>query len=162
MLGDFYARAGFVGKAQKIAALIEPLVDQNNLEQMGYLHLLEGEIALSLRRRGRAIELLDKSDKENRTGMSVEAIAHAYQQFGELDEAIAAFEKMLGLTELPLGWEPQQRWLEARYTLAVDYSARGEKQKARKTLEPLLNLWENADPNLPLLKQARAEDAKLH
>jgi tetratricopeptide (TPR) repeat protein len=150
-----------VDQAQKIAALITPLGDQHNLEQTGYLHLLEGEIAVSLRQRDRAIELLMQSDKENRTGLSVEALAHAYQQFGEIDEAVASYDKMLGLTSLPLGWEPQQRWLEARYTLAQDYSSRGEKQKASETLAPLLNLWKNADPNLPLLKHAKAEYLKL-
>jgi tetratricopeptide (TPR) repeat protein len=161
MLGDSYARAGFVGQAQKIAALIEPLADQNNLEQMGYLHLLEGEIALSLRQRDKAIELLKQSDKENRTGMSVEALAHAYQESERIDDAVDSYEKMLNLTDLPLGWEPQQRWLEARYALAMDYSARGEKQKARETLAALLNLWKNADPNLPLLRHVKDEFAKL-
>ena len=37
----------------------------------------------------------------------------------------------------------------------------GDKQKARGTLEKLLELWKDADPNLLLLKQAKAEYAKL-
>jgi len=69
---------------------------------------------------------------------------------------------MLNSTDRSLGREPQQRWLEARYTLALDYSSRGDKQKARETLATLLNLWKDADPNLALLKQAKAEYAKLH
>jgi cytochrome c-type biogenesis protein CcmH/NrfG len=68
---------------------------------------------------------------------------------------------MLGLPDLPLGWEPQQRWLEARYTLAVDYASRGDKQKARETLATFLNLWKNADPGLPILIAAKSEYAKL-
>ena len=72
---------------------------------------------MSLGQHDKAIDLLKESDKENRTGLSVEALAHAYQQSGEIDEAVATYEKMLGLTDLPLGWEPQQRWLEARYSL---------------------------------------------
>jgi cytochrome c-type biogenesis protein CcmH/NrfG len=51
--------------------------------------------------------------------------------------------------------------LEARYTLASDYSARRDEHKARETLATLLNLWKNADPDLPLLKQAKAEYEKL-
>ncbi len=161
MLGDAYARAGLVDQAEKIAAMITPSADQHSLEQMGYLHLLEGEIALSLGEHDRAIELLKQSDKENRTGLSIEALAHAYQQSARINEAIATYENMLGLTDLPLGWEPQQRWLEARYSLALDYSSRGDKQKARETLATLLNLWKDADPNLPLLKKAKAEYTKL-
>ncbi len=161
MLGDAYARAGLVDQAEKIAALIAPQADQHSLEQMGYLHLLEGEIASSVEQHDKAIELLKQSDEENRTGLSIEALAHAYQQSGKIDEAITTYENMLGLTDLPLGWEPQQRWLESRYTLALDYSSRGDEQKARETLATLLDLWKDADPNLPLLKQAKAEFAKL-
>jgi DNA-binding winged helix-turn-helix (wHTH) protein/tetratricopeptide (TPR) repeat protein len=163
MLGDAYTRASFVDEAQKIAAIITPLADQHNSEQMGYLHLLEGDIALATGKHDKAIELLTLSDKENTTGFSIEAIAHAYQQSGDIDKAIAAYEKMLGASDYGRGisWEPQQRFLEARYTLASDYLSRGEKQKARETLAALLNLWKDADPNLPLLKQAKVEYAKL-
>ena len=161
MIGDVCARDGFVDQAQKIAALITPVADQRNLEQMGYLHLLLGEIALSLGQNDKAIELLMQSEKENQTGFSIEALAYAYQHSGKIDEAVAMYEKMFSSNERSLGWEPQQRWLEARYTLALDYSSRGDKQKARETLATLLNLWKDADANLPLLKQAKAEYAKL-
>jgi eukaryotic-like serine/threonine-protein kinase len=161
ILGDAFARAGFVNSAQSIAAVISPLADQRNSEQMGYLHLLEGEIALASGKHAEAIELLAQSDKENSTGFSMEAIAHAYQESGDVDKAIASYEKVLTSTNRSLSWEPQQRWLEARYALALDYASRGDKQKARETLAPLLNLWKNADTNLPLLKNAKAEYARL-
>jgi tetratricopeptide (TPR) repeat protein len=128
---------------------------------MGYLHLLLGEIALSLGQNDKAVELLMQADKENQTGFSIEALAYAYQQSGKIDEAVAIYENMFSSNEKSLSWEPQQRWLEARYTLALDYASRGYKQKARETLATLLNLWKDADSNLPLLKQAKAEYAKL-
>jgi eukaryotic-like serine/threonine-protein kinase len=162
MLGDAYARAGILDQAEKIAAVITPMADPRSPQQMGYVHLLEGEVALALAQHDKAIELLTQSDKENRTGLSIEALAHAYQQSGEIDEAIATYEKMLGLPDLPLGWEPQQRWLEARYTLAVDYASRGNKQKARETLATFLNLWKDADPGLPILIATKSEYAQLH
>lgn len=161
LLGDFYARAGFADEAQRIAALISPQVDKRNLEEAGYIDLLEGEIAVSLGQRDRAIGLLTQSNKEDRTGLSVEALAHAYQQFGEIDEAVTSYEAMLGLRELALGWEPQQRWLEARYMLAQDYASRGDKQKAREMLASVLSLWKAADLDLPLLKRAKAEYSEL-
>jgi tetratricopeptide (TPR) repeat protein len=161
MIGDVCARDGFVDQAQKIAALITPVADQRNLEQMGYLHLLLGEIALSLGQNDKAIELLMQSDKENQTGFSIEALAYGYQHSGKIDEAVAMYEKMLNSADRSLSWEPQQRWLEARYILALDYSSRGDKQKARETLAKLLSLWKGADPNLLLLKQSKAEYAKL-
>ena len=56
---------------------------------------------------------------------------------------------------------PSAAQLEARYTLALDYSSRGDKLKALETLATLLTLWKDADPTLLLLKQAKAEYAKL-
>jgi eukaryotic-like serine/threonine-protein kinase len=161
MLGDAYARAGFMDQAQKVATEITPLADQNNTEQMSYLHLLEGEIALANGKHQEAFELLTRADAENQTGFSLEAVAHAYQQSGDLNKALTAYEAMFSFADRSLGWEPQQRWLEARNTLAMDYSSRGDKQKARETLATLLNLWKDADPDLPLLKQAKAEYARV-
>jgi cytochrome c-type biogenesis protein CcmH/NrfG len=45
--------------------------------------------------------------------------------------------------------------------LALDYSSRGDKLKALETLATLLNLWKDADPDLPLLKRAKAEYTQL-
>jgi DNA-binding winged helix-turn-helix (wHTH) protein/tetratricopeptide (TPR) repeat protein len=161
MIGDACARAGFTDLAEKIAALITPLADPHSSEQSGYLHLLQGDIALAAGQNDKAIELLQQSDKENSTGLSQEALAHAYQQAGQIDQAIASYQKMLSSTGPSLSWEPQQRWLVARYMLASDYSSRGDNQKARDTLAALLNLWKNADPDLPTLVAAKSAYAEL-
>lgn len=161
ILGDAYARAGYADEAGKLAAMITPVADQNSSEQVGYVDLLKGDIALLAGRQDEAVELFKQSDNESSTGLSIEGLAHSYQQVGDMDEAIASYEKMLGSAQRGLGWEPQQRWFEARYTLAEDYVARGNTQKARETLEMLLSLWKDADADLPLLKRAKAEYAKL-
>src|SRR5580692_4041990 len=161
MIGDAYARAGLVNQSERIAALITPAADPRSLEQMGYLHLLEGEIALLQAQPEKAIALLKQSLAENPTGYSMEALGHAYQQAEDVKEALAYYEKMLNSADRGLGWEPQQRWLEARYWLALDYSSLGEKQKARETLATLLDRWKGADASLPLLKKSKAEYAKV-
>lgn len=161
MIGDACARAGFTDLAEEIAALITPLADPHSSEQSGYLHLLQGDIALAAGQNIKAIELLRQSDKENSTGISQEALAHAYQQADQIDQAIASYQKMLSCSGPSLSWEPQQRWLIAHYTLASDYSSRGDLQKARDTLSTLLTLWKNADPDLPTLIAAKSAYAKL-
>jgi DNA-binding winged helix-turn-helix (wHTH) protein/tetratricopeptide (TPR) repeat protein len=161
LLGDSYARAGYVDQAEQIAAVIAPLADANNPEQTGYLHLLQGDIALLRAQPSQAIELLKQSDKEKSTGFSTEALAHAYQQSGDIDQAITSYEKMFSSVDRSLSWEPQQRRLVARYTLASDYALRGDKQKARETLATLLDLWKYADPNLITLNQAKTAYAAL-
>jgi tetratricopeptide (TPR) repeat protein len=161
MVGDAYARAGHAEQAQKIAAMIEPLEDANNSEQAARVDLLKGDIASLAGQHDAAIALFHEADKASSTGYTIEAVAYGYQQAGDLDHAIASYESLAGESERGLGWEPQQRWVEARYTLAEDYVARGNRQKARETLEALLKLWKDADPDLPLLKRAKAEYAKV-
>ena len=60
-----------------------------------------------------------------------------------------------------LSIEPQQRWLTAHYTLALDYLAMGDRSKARAALAPLLALWNDADPNLSLHKEALELNQRL-
>ena len=161
ILGDACARAGSVDQAQKTLLMIAPLADPHSSEQVGYVDLLKGDIALATGQRDTAIELFKQAIKENSTGISVEALARAYQQSGDIDAATDAYASMFRSPDLSLSGVPQQRWVEARYTLATDYAARGDQQKERETLETLLNLWKDADPDLPPLKKAKSEYAKL-
>jgi len=160
-IGDAYARAGWTAPASRIDAMIRPMADSKSLEQMGYLHLLEGEIALADRQNAKAIDLLETSDKEYRSAFSQEAVAHAYQQSGDVTHAIANYQDMLPAKYKPLGWEPQQRWLEARFMLAQDYAAQGNRDKALQTLAPLLDLWKDADANLILRRESLALQSRL-
>jgi len=160
-IGQAYARSGLVERAEKIEAVIAPLADGKSVEQMGYLHLLQGEIALARKDQDRAIELLALSSKENPTTLAQESLAHAYQQAGSTNDAVPAFEQFLRHQNRAMLWEPQQRWLEAHYTVAADYLAQGDREKAKNNLGQLLDLWKEADSNLPLLKKAHAEFVQL-
>ena len=49
----------------------------------------------------------------------------------------------------------------ARLQLARALALLGDPVKAKGAYDDLLTLWKNADPDIPVLKQARAEYAKL-
>jgi DNA-binding winged helix-turn-helix (wHTH) protein/tetratricopeptide (TPR) repeat protein len=153
-VGLEYARANATAQAKGIENLIAPHVDPKNAEQAGYLHLLQGEIALAEGHAPQAIDLLTLADHDNDTPFSIEALAHAYQQSGAADKAIPLYEKLMSQPDRSLSWEPQQRWVAAHYTLAEDYLTRGERDKAKQELMTLLALWKDADTDLPLRKQA--------
>jgi DNA-binding winged helix-turn-helix (wHTH) protein/tetratricopeptide (TPR) repeat protein len=160
-LGGQYVRDGALEKAEKIESLIAPLVDSGNTEQAGYLHLLQGEIALARGQADKAIQLFTLSDTENSTAFSIEALASAYQQTGKTDDAITWYVKLLSFPNRAIGFEPQQLWLAANCTLAGDYFAKGERDKAKPLIDRFLSLWSGADSNLLLLKRAKAEYAAL-
>ena len=96
MVGDAYARAGHAEQAQKIAAMIEPLEDKNNSEQAGRVDLLKGDIASLAGQHDAAIALFHSSGQGQHTGYTIEAVARGYQQAGDLDRAIPAYEFLLG------------------------------------------------------------------
>ena len=77
-LGRQYVRAGDLDKAEKMESLIAPLADIKNAEQMGYLQLLQGEIALAQGHADKAIELFTLSNSEYNTAFTEEALASAY------------------------------------------------------------------------------------
>jgi tetratricopeptide (TPR) repeat protein len=160
-IGSEYARAGMARKAEQIEKTIEPLVDGKNAEQVAYTHYLQGEIALLHGENDKAIQLFSQSDQENNTPFSMEGLARAYQKSGNMNQAVNQYERFLASPSYGLLWEPQQRWIAAHYTLAADDLAMGNPAKAREALDPLLALWQDADPDLPLRKQAIALGARL-
>jgi tetratricopeptide (TPR) repeat protein len=72
--------------------------------------------------------------------------------------AAAEFQKFLdhrGITiNFPLG-------ALAHLQLGRAYAMSGDTPKARATYQDFLTLWKDADPDIPTLKQAKAEYAKL-
>jgi tetratricopeptide (TPR) repeat protein len=82
----------------------------------------------------------------------------AYLSRGRWDEASTEFQRFLnhpGVTvNSPLG-------ALARLQLARSYAAAGQSGRARGTYQDFFALWKDADPNIPILKEAKAEYAKL-
>ena len=51
-------------------------------------------------------------------------------------------------------------WI-ARLGIARAYELQGETTKARAAYQDFFALWKDADPDIPILKEAKAEYAKL-
>ena len=49
----------------------------------------------------------------------------------------------------------------ARFQLARALYLAGDKAKARSAYQDVLTLWHDTDPDIPILKEAKAEFAKL-
>jgi hypothetical protein len=49
----------------------------------------------------------------------------------------------------------------AHLGLARAYALQGDTIKAKATYQDFLTLWKDADPDIPVLKEAKAEYAKL-
>jgi tetratricopeptide (TPR) repeat protein len=82
----------------------------------------------------------------------------AYLKAGKTHEAVQEFQKVLafknsrlGSTDIPL----------AQLGMGRAYALAGDKVQARSAYQDFFAMWKDADPDLPLLAEAKAEYAKL-
>jgi eukaryotic-like serine/threonine-protein kinase len=81
----------------------------------------------------------------------------AYSRMGRHREAAAEFQKFLDHPGIVLN-DPIGPM--ARLQLARALSASGDRAKAAAAYKDLLALWKDADPDIPVVQQARAESAR--
>jgi outer membrane protein assembly factor BamD (BamD/ComL family) len=82
----------------------------------------------------------------------------AYLKAGRGNEAAAEFQKVLKLRAS----KPAEPLLSlAQLGLARAYAMQRDLPKARTAYQDFLALWRNADPDLPLLREAKAEYARV-
>jgi tetratricopeptide (TPR) repeat protein len=82
----------------------------------------------------------------------------AYSRLGRHREAAAEFQKILDHPGIVLN-DPIGPM--ARLQLARALSASGDRAKSAAVYKNLLALWKDADPDIPLVQQAKAEAARL-
>jgi len=82
----------------------------------------------------------------------------AYRMSGHGKEAAAEFQKLIDHRGVVLNFVLGAK---ARLGLARSYTLSGDPTKAKAAYQEFLSLWKDADPDIPILKQARAEYAKL-
>ena len=88
-----------------------------------------------------------------------DVLARAYQQKGELDKAIVEYERLI--TFEPNSKERHLIHPKFHYRLAKLYEEKGLKVKAIEQYEKFLNIWKDADKDLPELIDAKKRLAEL-
>jgi predicted Ser/Thr protein kinase len=82
----------------------------------------------------------------------------AYLRAGDGTEAAQQFHEVLDLRNLEVG---NPIFSLAQLGLARAYALQGDKAKSRMAYQDFFALWKDADPDIPILKEAKAEYAKL-
>jgi tetratricopeptide (TPR) repeat protein len=161
-IGVALVRAGELDRASQLLHQVRRHTDPDSPEQSAELHRLEGELELARGNVSRALELLVLADREYHWQLTVESLARAYRVAGHSDEAIAAYETFVfELASDCTGWEAQARWLAAHIELARFYRDRGDIERAQEVVGRLLELWRNADADLPLHVEAKRLDEEV-
>ena len=156
---DVYARCGEDAKARQLveqAAKQRPNdVFMQSVNAPMVRALLEmnrhaGDKAVALMKPGQAF---DRGNTE-----SIDARANALLLAGKPADAAQEFQAILNLRNA-FPSDPAMSF--AQLGLGRAYAASGDTAKSRTAYQDFFALWKDADPDLPLLKQAKAEYAKL-
>jgi len=159
------ARLGDLNRAQALAAELNKRFPSDTLLQRYWLPTIRASIELVRKNPSGAITALQDVSYELGTTVGfwaplypVYVRGQAYLAMNRGSEAAAEFQKILDhrsiVWNFPLG-------ALAHLGLARAYVLQGDTAKARTAYQDFLALWKDADPDIPILKQAKAEYAKL-
>jgi tetratricopeptide (TPR) repeat protein/tRNA A-37 threonylcarbamoyl transferase component Bud32 len=158
-LAVFFAEAGRPDRARTLVADYDRLVPAG-LKRISAQrrHGALGSIALAERRPQEALaefRLQDQGEGECEV-CALGDLGRAYDNAGQADSAIAVYERYTGKPYIYRMF-PDAIWLgRTYYRLGELYEERGERAKAADTYARLVQLWQDADPEL----RAKVLDAK--
>jgi eukaryotic-like serine/threonine-protein kinase len=164
------AFAGDWRHSQTIVHELESRFPENTPVRFSYLPVLRAVLALNQGDPGKAIELL-RAAAPIELGMPPSCVSalfgalypiyirgEAYLALHRSAEAAAAFQKIIDhrgmVVSDPIG-------ALARLQLGRALALSADKIKAKMAYEDFLALWKDADTDIPVLQQAKAEYAKL-
>jgi serine/threonine protein kinase/tetratricopeptide (TPR) repeat protein len=160
-----FARSGRTAETGKLADQISTERPEDTLVQHYFIPTIRAAIKLQQHDPAAAIDLLRGTAKYDLAfTASFDSVypayirGLAYLQLGDGQSAAAQFQKLIdnpGFTVRhvigPLAW----------FQLGRAQKMRGDEAAARKSYETFLDLWKDADPDIPIYQQAKAEYAKL-
>jgi tetratricopeptide (TPR) repeat protein len=154
------AISGQTAEAEAMAEALSRRSPLDTLLQQAVLPEVRATVALERGQPARALELLEGVRPfelaQSRTAAYLRA--RAYLGASRASDAVPELETFLKRRAIPKlgGLESLQR-----LALARALAAAGRREDSRRVYQDLLAVWKDADPELPLLLQAKAEYAKL-
>jgi len=156
------ARTGDTAGAEKLATELDKTFPLDTLVQRYRLPTIRSAVALQRQDPKRAIELLQMASAielgDAGNLLPVYLRGEAYLMLHDGHRAAEEFQKFIDHRGLVgnFAWGAL-----ARLGLARAYAMQGDRAKARTTYQDFLTLWKDADPDNAILKQAKAEYARL-
>jgi DNA-binding winged helix-turn-helix (wHTH) protein/Tfp pilus assembly protein PilF len=155
------AQAGDTATAEKLAAGLDKDFPLDTMVQRYWLPAIRAAIALQRKDPNRAVELLQVTSATELGPQGLFTIylrGQAYLMLHDGNRAAAEFQKFIDhrgmVRNSPSG-------VLARLGMACAYAMQGDTTKARTAYQDFLTTWKDADPDIPILQQAKAEYAKL-
>jgi eukaryotic-like serine/threonine-protein kinase len=160
------AASGETSQAQRMAEDIARRFPENTVVRFSYLPVLRAQLALNHGDAAKAIEELQVATPYE-VGAARDFCGALHPLYVRGEAYLAAAKGELAATEFQkildhrgvVGSEPVGAL--AQLGLGRAWALAGEKGKARSAYEDFFSLWKGADPEIPVLKRARAEYTNL-
>jgi DNA-binding winged helix-turn-helix (wHTH) protein len=162
------ATAGDATRAQALADDFSKRFPENTIVRFIYLPSIRAQVALVHRDASKAIDLLQSAAhyELGQVGSGIVELAlypvyvrgEAYLVSGQGGEAVREFQKILDHRGVVL-YEPIGAL--AHLQLGRAHALQGDATKARTAYQDFFALWKDADSDIPILREAKAEYAKL-
>jgi len=166
--GKLYPRMGKIDEANKLLnemslrmkdTVALSGVARSTISDEVSFNILKGEIALANQRAQEAVDILELTYRLKQDSNILESLAKAYLVLSKPEEAIKRYQQIISLKEL--GEENQECWILAHYELGKIYEQLNDLPKAQKYYEHFLNIWKEADPDIPMVVEARQRLAAI-
>ena len=156
------ALTGDGARAQSLADDLGKRFPEDTIVQFNYLPTVQALVAVTHNEPMKAIEALKPAAAyelgSNLSLYPVFARGEAYLAAQQGTEAAVEFQKILDHRGIVLN-EPIGAL--AHLQIGRAYAMQGDTAKAKAAYQEFLTLWKDADPDIPILKEAKAEYAKL-
>jgi len=160
-----FARAGDTSRATTLGDALDREFSLDTVLQNVAVPSIQAAVALQQRKAFQAIEILEVSPPYELTSGTVPSFLYpaylrgeAYLQSNQPEKALVEFRK---LVENPGIIGNFVSGALVYVQLGRAYAMMGEKDAARKSYEAFLTLWKDADPDIPIYRQAKTEYKKL-
>ena len=163
-----FAMAGDTARAESLAQDLGKRFLLDTQMQSLWRPAIEAQLALNRKNPASALNALQAASPIELAQISFGNIpsclyhvylrGQAYLEAGQGGAAAAEFQKILDHSGIV--WNCWTGAL-ARLGLARAYAIQGDTAKAKAAYQDFLTLWKDADPDIPILKQAKVEYAKL-
>jgi tetratricopeptide (TPR) repeat protein len=156
---EVLARTGNATRARTLALDLAKRFPRHTIIRRYWLPRIEAQIALATKKPAEAIERLREAEPlEARSCNYSYERGEAHLAAGQGSAAAAAFQQILDHPGLVRNCLPGAL---AHLQIGRAYAMQGDTAKAKAAYQDFLALWKDADPDIPILKQAKAEYVKL-
>jgi tetratricopeptide (TPR) repeat protein len=165
------ALSGDTSRPQLLAEDLEKRFPEDTFAKFTYVPVLRALLALE---RGKPAEAVERLQTAVRYELAVNGLNFSHFYLGGLHSAYVRGEAFIAAHKYAEAAAELQKILDHRGIVGLDpigalahlqlgrvFALSGDKAKAKAAYEAFLTLWKDADPDVPILKSAKAESGRL-